>query len=81
MLLPLTFLSGAFMQLSLAPELDRSGGAASTPSTGRSRPRARPLRATPTGAVVLPRLGLLAALLVLSAWLATRAFRAYQRSI
>jgi ABC-2 type transport system permease protein len=79
-LLPLTFLSGAFMQLGLAPTwiadaakfnpvnwavlVARSAGAADTDWN-----------------VVLTRTGLLAALLLLATVLATRAFRAYQNSI
>jgi ABC-2 type transport system permease protein len=79
-LLPLTFLSGAFMQLGLAPTwiadaakfnpvnwavlVARSAGSADTDWN-----------------VVLTRTGLLAALLLLSTVLATRAFRAYQNSI
>jgi ABC-2 type transport system permease protein len=79
-LLPLTFLSGAFMQLSLVPgwiadvarfnpvnwavQASRSAGALHT-----------------DWQVVGTRLGLLAGLLVLSTMLATRAFRAYQHTI
>lgn len=71
LLLPLTFLSGALMQLSLAPgwigtvakfnPVDWAVVAARDPE--------------------LARIGLLAALTVLSAWLATRAFAVYQRSL
>jgi ABC-2 type transport system permease protein len=79
-LLPLTFLSGAFMQLSLVPawiadvakfnpvnwavQASRSAGAHDADWT-----------------LVLTRLGLLAGLLLLSTIIATRAFRAYQHSI
>ncbi|MGH9446953.1 MAG: ABC transporter permease, partial [Terriglobia bacterium] len=39
------------------------------------------LSAHPDWGAVLPRAGLLVALSIVSAWLATRAFRAYQRSV
>jgi ABC-2 type transport system permease protein len=71
LLLPLTFLSGALMQLSLAPgwiqnvakvnPVDWAAVSARDPD---------PLR-----------LGALAALVVLSAWFATRAFAVYQRNL
>ena len=71
LLLPLTFLSSALMQLSLAPgwietvarfnPVDWAAVAARDP---------QPMR-----------IGLLAALTVLSAWFATRAFAVYQRSL
>src|SRR3954454_20851397 len=71
LLLPLTFLSGALMQLSLAPgwirtaakfnPVDWAAVAARSPDPGR--------------------LGLLAALVLASAWFATRAFGVYQRSL
>lgn len=71
LLLPLTFLSSALMQLSLAPgwietvakfnPVDWAAVAARDPE--------------------LLRIGLLAALTVLSAWFATRAFAVYQRSL
>ncbi len=71
LLLPLTFLSGALMQLSLAPgwietvakfnPVDWAVVAARDPE--------------------LLRIGLLGALTVLSAWFATRAFAVYQRSL
>jgi ABC-2 type transport system permease protein len=71
LLLPLTFLSSALMQLSLAPgwigtvakfnPVDWAAVAARDPE--------------------LLRIGLLGALTVLSAWFATRAFAVYQRSL
>ena len=71
LLLPLTFLSGALMQLNLAPGwIGR--WRRSTRSTGRWSAR--------VDADVL-RLGLLGALVVASAWFATRAFGVYQRSL
>jgi ABC-2 type transport system permease protein len=38
------------------------------------------LAADPAWSAALPRLGLLAGLAVVMSWLATRAFRSYQRS-
>jgi len=71
LLLPLTFLSSALMQLSLAPgwigtvakfnPVDWAAVAARDPD--------------------LLRIGLLAGLTLLSAWFATRAFAVYQRSL
>ena len=79
-LLPLTFLSGAFMQLSLAP-----GWIA---DVARFNPvNWAVVAARSAGAqdadwtLVLTRVGLLSALLLLATILATRAFRAYQHSI
>jgi ABC-2 type transport system permease protein len=75
MLLPLTFLSGALMQLDL------------TPGWIRSVAKFNPVdwavvaaRSSEAG-VVLGRVGLLCALLALSGWFATRAFSVYQRSL
>jgi ABC-2 type transport system permease protein len=78
--LPLTFLSTAFMQQTLVPHWIRviarfnpvnwavqAGRSAATQHTDWS--------------LVATRTGYLVALLLVSAWLATRAFRAYQRSI
>ena len=79
-LLPLTFLSGAFMPLSLAP-----GWIA---DVARFNPVNWAVQASRSAGAqdvdwqfVGARLGLLAALLVLATVLATRAFRAYQHSI
>jgi ABC-2 type transport system permease protein len=71
LLLPLTFLSGALMQLSLAPGWIQTVA------------KFNPVDWAVVGArdADLPRLGLLAALTVVSAWFATRAFGAYQRSL
>jgi ABC-2 type transport system permease protein len=75
LLLPLTFLSGALMQLSLAPgwiqtlakfnPVDWAAVAARSDDLG----------------VVAGRLGLLTGLAVFAAWFATRAFATYQRSL
>jgi len=79
-LLPLTFLSSAFMQPSLVPGWIRE--------IARFNPvnwAAQACRSVATGAtdwrLVASRIGLLTALLLFSILLATRAFRAYQRSL
>src|SRR4051812_5025455 len=71
LLLPLTFLSGALMQLSLAPGWIRTVA------------KFNPVDWAVVGArdADLLRLGLLGALVVLSAWFATSAFGVYQRSL
>jgi ABC-2 type transport system permease protein len=71
LLLPLTFLSSALMQLSLAP------GWISTVAKFNPVDWAAVAARDPD----LLRIGLLAALTVLSAWFATRAFAVYQRSL
>ena len=79
-LLPLTFLSGAFMQLSLAPgwiaDVARFNPVNWAVVAARSA-GARDADWT----LVVTRVGLLSALLLLATILATRAFRAYQHSI
>ena len=72
LLLPLTFLSGALMQLELAPGWIRTVAKFNPVDWARRRARATP---TCCGC------GLLAALVVVSAWFATRAFGVYQRSL
>jgi ABC-2 type transport system permease protein len=71
LLLPLTFLSGALMQLSLAPGWIRTVA------------KFNPVDWAVVGArdADLLRLGLLGALVVLAAWFATSAFGVYQRSL
>ncbi|HEX2155468.1 MAG TPA: ABC transporter permease, partial [Actinomycetes bacterium] len=79
-LLPLTFLSSAFMQRDLMPgwiqTVARYNPVEWTVQAGREA-----LTATPDWGLVLSRAGLLTALCLMCTWLATRAFRAYQRSI
>jgi len=79
-LLPLTFLSSAFMQRDLVPgwiqTVARYNPVEWTVQAGREA-----LTASPDWGLVLSRAGLLAALCVACTWLATRAFRAYQQSI
>jgi ABC-2 type transport system permease protein len=79
-LLPLTFLSSAFMQRDLIPgwvqSVARYNPVEWTIQAGREA-----LTASPDWGLVLSRTGLLAALCATCTWLATRAFRTYQRSI
>jgi ABC-2 type transport system permease protein len=79
-LLPLTFLSSAFMQRDLVPgwiqSVARYNPVEWTVQAGREA-----LTASPDWGLVLSRAALLAALCVACTWLATRAFRAYQHSI
>jgi len=79
-LLPLTFLSGAFMQLSLAPSW--IADAARFNPVNWSVVAARGAGARDADwSLVGTRLGMLTVLLVVSTMLATRAFRAYQHSL
>jgi ABC-2 type transport system permease protein len=71
LLLPLTFLSGALMQLSLAPGWIQT--------VARFNPVDWAVVASREADV--GRVGLLAGLVVLSAWFATHAFGVYQRSL
>ena len=79
-LLPLTFLSSAFMQRDLMPgwiqTVARYNPVEWTTQAGREA-----LTAQPDWGLVLSRTGLLAALALVCTWLATRAFRTYQRAI
>ena len=79
-LLPLTFLSSAFMQRDLVPgwiqTVARYNPVEWTVQAGREA-----LTANPDWGLVLSRAGLLAALCLACTWLATRAFRAYQQTI
>ena len=79
-LLPLTFLSSAFMQRDLMPgwiqTVARYNPVEWTTQAGREA-----LTAQPDWGLVLSRTGLLAALALVCTWLATRAFRSYQRAI
>ena len=79
-LLPLTFLSSALMQRDLVPgwiqSVARYNPVEWTVQAGREA-----LTATPDWGLVLSRAALLAILCAVCTWLATRAFRTYQRSI
>jgi ABC-2 type transport system permease protein len=79
-MLPLTFMSSAFMQLSLAPGWIQDVAHFNPVNWGAQAARAAVGASTDWG-LVAGRVGLLTALLVVSTVLATRAFSAYQRSI
>ena len=78
-ILPLTFLSGVFITLSLAPGWIRTA-ARFNPVNWAVEAGRGALSSSPDWGVVLARLGLLAAFALVCGWLATRAFRAYHRS-
>ena len=80
MTLPLTFLSGAFMPLKLAPDWI-STVATFNPVNWAVGAGREALAQSPDWGFVLVRIALLAGLTVLSAAFATRTFRSYQRSI
>ena len=77
--LPLTFLSGAFMQLSLAPDWIQTI-AKYNPVNWAVEAGREAVSSSVDWGFVLGRLGLLAALAIACVLLATRAFRSYQRS-
>lgn len=79
-LLPLTFLSSVFLAQNLMPDWMQKI-AAFNPLNWVVEAARHALRTNPDWAFILARLGWLAALTVVAAWLATRAFRTYQRSI
>ncbi len=78
--LPLQFLSSAIMDTRVAPAWVRHV-ARYNPVDWATVAARQSLSADPQWGAVLPRLGLLAALAVVLAWLATRAFGSYQRSL
>jgi len=80
LLLPLTFLSGALMQLSLAPGWIGTVAKFNPVDWAASAARNATMQSFDWGLVGL-RLGLLAALTALAAFFATRAFSVYQRSL
>ena len=79
-LLPLTFLSGAFMQLSLVPGWIANVARFNPVNWAVVASRSAGARDA-DWSIVGSRLGMLAVLLVVSTMLATRAFRAYQHSL
>jgi ABC-2 type transport system permease protein len=79
-LLPLTFLSGAFMQLSLVPGWIANVARFNPVNWAVVASRSAGARDA-DWSLVGTRLGMLAVLLVVSTMLATRAFRAYQHSL
>jgi len=80
LVLPATFLSSAFLPLALAPDWIASIARFNPVNWAVDAGRAA-LVADPDWAFVLSRIGALALLALACMWLATRAFRAYQRSV
>ena len=80
LLLPLTFLSSAFMASALMPGWMRTIAAANPISWALDAARAA-LAADPDWGAVAVHGGWLLGLAVLMVWLSTRTFRAYQRSV
>jgi ABC-2 type transport system permease protein len=79
-LLPLTFLSSALMQLSLVPDWIATVARFNPVNWAVEAGRAATASEIDWG-LVAGRVGLLTALMVVCAWFATRAFGAYQRSL
>ncbi len=79
-LLPLTFLSSVFMARALMPGWMQSV-ATYNPVEWAVNAGREGLASSPDWSVVLSRMGYLALFTVVCTWLATRAFRVYQRSI
>ena len=77
--LPLQFLSSAIMDTAVAPGWVQTVAKYNPVDWATTASRAA-LSADTDWGVVGPRLGLLTALALLMAWVATRAFRVYQRS-
>ena len=80
MVLPLTFLSAAFMPLSLAPDWIESF-ARFNPANWAVEAGREALLANGDGALIGSRLLALAVVAALCGWMATGAFRTYQRSV
>jgi ABC-2 type transport system permease protein len=78
--LPLTFISAAFMQLDLAPEWMQEV-AKFNPVNWAVEAGREAVGADVDWGFVAERVGLLFGLAVLCVWVATRAFRSYQRSV
>jgi len=79
-LLPLTFLSSAFLQMTLAPEWIQTV-AKYNPTDWAIRVGRSALSADPDWSLILSRGGFLLAFTVVAILLALRAFRVYQRSV
>jgi ABC-2 type transport system permease protein len=79
-LLPLTFLSSVFMAANLMPGWIRNVARFNPVQWAVDAGRIA-LSAHPAWGAILPRAGFLVALTIASAWLATRAFLSYQRSV
>lgn len=80
LVLPLTFLSAAFMPLALVPDWIATF-ARYNPVNWAIEAGREALLLDADWSLVLPRLGALALVAILAAGLATRAFRSYQRSV
>jgi ABC-2 type transport system permease protein len=80
LLLPLTFLSSALMQPSLLPDWIRTVAKFNPVNWAAEASRSAAIGSLDWG-LVASRVGLLAALVVISAWFATSAFNTYQRSL
>ena len=80
LLLPITFLSGAFMQLSLVPGWIRGIANYNPLNWAVEAGRSAALKHTDWG-FVASRTGFLLALLAAALWFATHAFKSYQRSV
>jgi ABC-2 type transport system permease protein len=78
--LPLTFLSSALMQRSLAPDWIQTVSKFNPVDWAVEAGRSAAMQSTDWG-LVLGRVGLLAGFVLVSGWLATRAFASYQRSL
>jgi ABC-2 type transport system permease protein len=79
-LLPMTFLSSVFMAQALMPQWMQVV-AKYNPVNGAVQAGRAALVTDPDWGIVLSRMGYLAVFTVVCTWLATRAFRVYQRSI
>jgi ABC-2 type transport system permease protein len=79
-LMPLTFLSSVFMAQALMPSWMRDV-AGYNPANWAVQAAREAIAVSPDWPFVLARLGYLALFALLSGWLATQAFRTYQRSI
>jgi ABC-2 type transport system permease protein len=80
MVLPLTFLSAAFMPLALVPDWIATF-ARYNPVNWAIEAGREALLLDADWSLILPRLGALGLVAILAAGLATRAFRSYQRSV
>jgi len=78
--LPLTFLSTAFMQRSLVPRWIQHAASVNPVNWAVEAGRAA-LASNPDWSFILPRIGGLSAVAAAAMWLAIRAFRSYQRSV
>jgi len=79
-ILPLTFLSGTFMQLQLVPTWIQHIARFNPVNWAAQAGRSAAIYQT-DWSLVLSRIGLLTGLLLIASFLATRAFRSYQRSL